>query len=66
MPDTDSPATEAKNTEPAVAVAELSEGEYHELADAYLETVLSKVEELQDAREDLDIEYSVRVTRLKP
>lgn len=42
------------------AVAELSDSEYHELADEYLETVLTEFEKLQDTREDLDVEFSVR------
>lgn len=61
MPDTENPVKEeTAKTEPSVGVAELSDSEYHELADQYLDTVLAKFEQLQDAREDIDIEYSVR------
>jgi frataxin len=60
MPETDNPVKQGvEETQPSVGVAELSDGEYHELADHYLEIVLSKFEQLQDAREDIDIEYSV-------
>lgn len=60
MPETDNPAKQGvEETRPSVGVAELSDGQYHELADGYLDIVLSKFEQLQDAREDIDIEYSV-------
>uniref|UniRef100_A0A1Y1MD89 ferroxidase n=1 Tax=Photinus pyralis TaxID=7054 RepID=A0A1Y1MD89_PHOPY len=59
MPETDNPAKQGvEETRPSVGVAELSDGQYHELADSYLDIVLSKFEQLQDAREDIDIEYS--------
>jgi frataxin len=61
MPDTENPANEAEKTEETIAVAELSEAEYHELADAYLEKVLTRFEELQDERDDIDVEFSAGV-----
>ncbi|KAH7320128.1 frataxin-like protein [Stachybotrys elegans] len=61
MPDTENPAAEAEKTETAVAVAELTDGEYHALADVYMEHVLNKIEELQDSREDIDVEFSAGV-----
>lgn len=61
MPETENPVKETGGeTEVVYTVAELSEGQYHELADEYLENVLSKFEELADAREDVDVEFSVR------
>jgi frataxin len=39
--------------------ADISEGEYHTVADEYLEKLLTRLEQLQDAREDVDVEYSV-------
>ena len=62
MPETENPAKEAEEVEVTYAVAELSEGQYHELADEYLENVLSKFEEIADAREDVDVEFSVRTS----
>lgn len=59
MPDTDKPAKEAEETEVTYAVVELTDGQYHELADEYLDNVLSKFEEVADAREDVDVEFSV-------
>ncbi|KEY64481.1 hypothetical protein S7711_07229 [Stachybotrys chartarum IBT 7711] len=61
MPDTENPATEAEKTETSTAIVELTESQYHELADTYLEKILSRLEELQDEREDLDVEYSAGV-----
>lgn len=39
---------------------ELGDEEYHTLADEYMEAVHEKAEALQEAREDVDVEYSVR------
>lgn len=40
--------------------APLTTPEYHTLADAYLDRLLTALEELQDQREDVDVEYQVR------
>lgn len=40
-------------------VAELSDGEYHELSDYYLDLICTKYEDLQDMREDVDVEFAV-------
>lgn len=66
MPDTENPA---KDTEPAASAytaVELSDDSYHQLADVYMEDILSKFEALQDVREGLDVEYSVRSPPLLP
>ena len=39
--------------------------EYHELADAYLDRLVSKLEGLSEQREDVDVEYNVH-TSLSP
>lgn len=41
--------------------APLSTDKYHQLADDYLETLLAELEELQEQREEVDVEYSVGV-----
>ncbi|KJZ80273.1 hypothetical protein HIM_00123 [Hirsutella minnesotensis 3608] len=62
MPHTENPAkSDVAKTEHSYGVVELSEAEYHELSDLYLDTVLEKFEHLQDTREDIDIEYSAGV-----
>ncbi|KAG5974462.1 hypothetical protein E4U55_008178 [Claviceps digitariae] len=37
----------------------LTESKFHQVADQYLESVLWAVEQLQDSREDIEVEYSV-------
>ncbi|KAM0426964.1 hypothetical protein ACHAPT_007862 [Fusarium lateritium] len=64
MPDTENPAKpldESEDVQPSVSVAELTDGEYHELADEYLDDIVGKFEELQDEREDIDVEFSAGV-----
>ncbi|KAE9568415.1 Frataxin-like protein [Colletotrichum fructicola] len=62
MPDTDDPKVpDTPKEEVKTSVVELSDADYHELADTYLETVLTKLEELQDAREGVDVEYAAGV-----
>ena len=39
--------------------AELSDNEYHELSDYYLDLICTKYEDLQDSRTDVDVEFSV-------
>ncbi|EJP62505.1 frataxin-like protein [Beauveria bassiana ARSEF 2860] len=59
MPDTDSPVKEPlASPEPTYGAVELTEAEYHDIADAYLEGVLTQFEALQDTREDIDIEFA--------
>lgn len=60
MPETDRPSKEkTESTSTSYGVVELSENEFHEIADVYLENVLAQFEQLQETREDLDIEFSV-------
>ncbi|KAH7192048.1 uncharacterized protein B0J16DRAFT_299312 [Fusarium flagelliforme] len=64
MPDTENPAkplNEAEQVQPTAAVAEITEQEYHEIADQYLDNVVGRFEELQDQREDIDVEFSAGV-----
>jgi frataxin len=60
MPDTENPSKVSEEPEQRWTAIELSENEYHEIADDFLDRVLAKCEEAQEEREDLDIEYSVR------
>jgi frataxin len=61
---------ESENTQAttgsAAAPADLTDGKYHELADHWLENALVRFEDLQDAGEDIDIEFSVRQGRSMP
>jgi frataxin len=49
-----------------VSPAPLTEEQYHEVADEFLDNLLSKYEALQDERPDIDVEYSVSVYRPAP
>jgi frataxin len=54
-----------ENVEPTkvtMTAAELTDAEYHALADTYMDNLLIRLEELQDQREDVDVEYSVLET----
>lgn len=65
MPDTENPAkplNEAEEIHQNAVVADITEQEYHDLADEYLDNVVGKFEELQDQREDIDVDFSVRIT----
>jgi len=38
---------------------EITDVQYHELSDKYMDNIISKLEELQEEREDVDVEFSV-------
>lgn len=60
MPDTQSPSKPASAESPVTAKpVELTDNEYHELADAWLENALMKFEDLQDQADAVDVEFSV-------
>jgi frataxin len=42
-----------------VQPAEITIEEYHELSDAFMDTMVEKMEQLQEERDDVDVEYSV-------
>ena len=61
FPETDDP--EPKESEPLHEVnapTQLEEGEFHERADQYLEEIVARTEELQESKEDIDLEFAVR------
>jgi hypothetical protein len=37
----------------------LSTDQYHKLSDAYIDILVAKLEQMQEEREDVDVEYSV-------
>lgn len=60
MPETDSPTPRAVEPEShATAPTEITIEEFHEAADTYIDQLVATLEELQEAREDVDVEYSV-------
>ncbi|KAM0264677.1 hypothetical protein ACHAQJ_000502 [Trichoderma viride] len=58
MPDTSNPDKAPTGTETTFAVADLSDEEYHELSNEYLNDLLEKFETLQDNGAAIDVEYS--------
>lgn len=62
MPDAENPSPPKQNsTDPATTQpTPLEPEEYATVADEYLESVLARAEELQEEREDVEVEYSVR------
>ncbi|RYO83384.1 hypothetical protein DL766_010608 [Monosporascus sp. MC13-8B] len=47
-----------------VKPAVITDAQYHELSDEYLDNLLSKFETAQDERDDLDVEYSAGVMNI--
>jgi frataxin len=60
-PDSEDPRP--KEAEPQAVVTEptdISIEQYHEVSDAYIDKMVAVLEELQEERDDVDVEYSVR------
>jgi len=63
---------ESENPQPNIAesntphkhAAELSDEQYQELSDEYMDMIVEKLEELHEEREDVDLEYSAGVLTL--
>ncbi|KAI2775935.1 Frataxin [Daldinia loculata] len=55
----------AHQTAPKVDIEPITQTEYHDLADEYLDAVLTKFEELQDEYGEVDVEYSSGVMTVK-
>ena len=58
MPDGKPVAPTAKTSVPTTP-RELSVSQYHILSDEWIEAALARLEELQDEREDVEVEYAV-------
>lgn len=41
--------------------ADISDGEYHAVADEYLDKLVMRLEQLQDEQEEVDVEFAVRM-----
>jgi frataxin len=64
MPETDEPqAPKEVGSDPIPAQAtEISNDEYHELSEDYLNAVYEKAEALAESREDVEVDYSVSLS----
>lgn len=60
MPDTENPSTPQRESSTAnLTAAELSDDDFHTLSDEFLEKVHEKAEQIQEGREDVEVEYAV-------
>lgn len=59
MPDTSNPDKAPTGNQITFVAAELSDEEYHDLSNEYLNDLLEKFETLQDDGSPVDVEYSV-------
>ncbi|KAK0705581.1 hypothetical protein B0H67DRAFT_498660 [Lasiosphaeris hirsuta] len=65
-PDNKPPAPREPAASPVVKTpAEISDSEYHAAADEFMERLLNHLEELEDARDDVDVEYSAGVLNIR-
>lgn len=62
MPDSEDPQppNRVEENRAITQPTELDNDEYHALADEYMDAVHEKAEMLQEARDDVEVEYSVR------
>ncbi len=61
-PESEEPNPKIAEKNPSLGIrgpAEISEDKYHELSDEYLNSLVEKLEQLQEETEDVDCEYSV-------
>ncbi|KAH8759898.1 hypothetical protein F5883DRAFT_142094 [Diaporthe sp. PMI_573] len=62
LPDSDNPAPpNVQDDDVKPMPAHLTDAEYHEVADSYLEVILSELETLADKNEAIEVEYSAGV-----
>lgn len=64
-PDAEDPSPKELPGEHVTQPTDTTDEVYHEISDRYLEGVLAKLEEMQESREDLDVEFSVCVSELR-
>jgi frataxin len=63
MPDTDNPSPpKLDEVATTLTAAEITDEEFHTLSDAFLEKVHEKAEQVQEGREDVEVDYSVSLS----
>lgn len=63
MPDAEHPPPKETPEDPIPkAPTEITYDEYNSLADEYLEQLVSRIEGLQESRNDIDVEFAVRTS----
>lgn len=67
MPDTENPTTPKREPDTQPAPFELTDDEYHARADEFMDVLHDKAEMVQEGREDVEVEYAVRLpTVIRP
>ncbi|KAM0694994.1 hypothetical protein Q7P36_005350 [Cladosporium allicinum] len=65
MPDTENPSTPKRESTTANLVpAEVTDDEFHARADEFMEKVHEKAEQIQEGREDVEVEYAAGVLNI--
>lgn len=65
LPDSDNPAPpNVQDDDVKPLPADLTEAEYHQVADDYLEVIFAELEKLADKNESIEVEFSVRISTL--
>lgn len=67
MPDTENPSTPQRESPTAsLTPAEITDEEYHVLSDQFLEKVQEQAEQVQEGREDVEVEFAVSFPQSEP
>lgn len=61
LPDSGQAPQPEAHEEPPSQKTEIAIEEYHQRADEFLEALVAKLEQRQETKGDLDVEYSVRI-----
>lgn len=61
MPDSDRPVKKAEETKVTRTQIDLTESEYHSLADAYLEHIVTVFEDISDEKDGVDVEFAAGI-----
>src|SRR5947209_7385171 len=62
----DKPPKDVETPNITKTAADITEDEYHMVADAYIDKLVTRLEQLQDEREEVDVEYSVCAQHFPP
>ena len=59
MPDSENPSTPEREDTTNYIAAEISDEDFHQLADEFLEKLNDRCEAIQENRQDVEVDYSV-------
>lgn len=64
MPDSENPSTPKRDDTTSYIAAEVTDDEFHALADEFLEKLNDRAEAIQEGREDVEVEFSVSLATI--